>query len=255
MTDTMSPEAIVAARRIHENQALHLGTYEAAIEAKLRRMRDQDDGGTQFYLYRVGLHPSGLTIEPGWRDENAEEASQIVQDDLGDSDVLRYLNVRESPGTFSLAVRPRAIRAGQRISLPVCTIKVTAASRLVRSVTDIRSQIDQIEAMRPDDDLDHTDRIRRNLAQREGVPFARPYTPEQHELLDQISRLIADEYLPGVSLPVRDTFTDALDAWASAQEIEIDDVAYISRFASMARLLTHPEEAIQALGNQPVRKL
>ena len=31
-------------RERHENQALHLGTYEAAIESMLRKMRDEDDG-------------------------------------------------------------------------------------------------------------------------------------------------------------------------------------------------------------------
>lgn len=103
LTGTLSPAALLAARRIHENQALHLGAYEAAIETMLRRMAHQDDGGTLFYLYRVGLHPSGLTIEPGWRDENSEEISQITQDDLGGFNVVRYLNVvRESPGSISL---------------------------------------------------------------------------------------------------------------------------------------------------------
>jgi len=85
-------------RERHETQALHLGTYEAAIESMLRRMRDQDDGGAQWYLYRVALRRSGLTTEPGWRDENTAEAAQITQADLGDSGAIRYLNVHESPG-------------------------------------------------------------------------------------------------------------------------------------------------------------
>ena len=76
----------------------------------LRRMTDQDDGGKLFYLYRVGLHPDRLVIEPRWRDENTDEISQITQEDLGELDVIRYLNVRESPGSISLGVRPTAIR-------------------------------------------------------------------------------------------------------------------------------------------------
>jgi hypothetical protein len=56
-----------------ETQALHLGTYDAAIESMLRRMRDQDDGNAQFYLYRVALRHDELIIQPGWRDENSAE--------------------------------------------------------------------------------------------------------------------------------------------------------------------------------------
>lgn len=253
LAGTLPPEALTAARRIHENQVLHLGTYEAAIEVMLRRMTDQDDGGKLFYLYRVGLHPDGLVIEPGWRDESTDEISQITQEDLGEFDVVRYLNVRESPGSISLGVRPSAIRALQRVSLPVRAVKVSKASPLARRIADIRARIEQIEAMRPEDDLNPADRIRRGRAEREGAPFARSPTPEQYDLLDQISQLIAVKYLPGISLPVRDAFTRAVDAWASDQDTSLDDTAYVGRFASMARLLTHPDEVIQPLREQPVR--
>lgn len=42
-------------------RALHLGTYEAAVQNMLRRMDDQDDHGSQFYLYRVQLKPSVIS--------------------------------------------------------------------------------------------------------------------------------------------------------------------------------------------------
>jgi hypothetical protein len=35
----------------------------------------------------------------------------------------------------------------------------------------------------------------------------------------------------------------------------IDDAPYTSRFASMARSLTHPDEVFQALNDQAVREL
>jgi hypothetical protein len=38
-----------------ENQAIHLGTYEAAIDSMLRRMRNQGDQDSVFYLHRVRL--------------------------------------------------------------------------------------------------------------------------------------------------------------------------------------------------------
>jgi hypothetical protein len=54
--------------------------------------------------------------------------------------------------------------------------------------------------------------------------------------------------------PVRAAFIDALEAWRSAQEDSINDPAYISRFASMARTLTNPEEVSRALDNQAVKE-
>jgi hypothetical protein len=53
LTGLMSADAAQRIRARYESQALHLGTYEATVESMLRRMCDQDDGGPQFYLYRV----------------------------------------------------------------------------------------------------------------------------------------------------------------------------------------------------------
>jgi len=248
----MPSEDVRRARHTYETQALHLGTYETAVESMLRRMRDQDDGGAQFYLYRVALRRPRLIIEQGWRDENLEEAAQITQSALAAADAVRYLSVRESPGSISLAVRREAIASVQGVSLPVG--EVPAAPSLLREVADIRAQIERIEATRSAD-LERLEQLQQRVASQRGVPFARSPTPEQYALLDRICQLIADEYLPGVSLPVRAKFADALNAWCSAQEAPVDDVAYISRFASMARTLTHPEEILRALNDQAVREL
>jgi hypothetical protein len=131
---------------------------------------------------------------------------------------------------------------------------VTSASSLLREVAHVRAQVDQIEATRPAD-LDSVDRLRRDLASRRAIPFARSRTPKQSALLDRICGLIADECLPGVSSPVRAKFVGALHAWHLAQEASIDDARYVSQFASMARALTHPEEVLQALNDAAVREL
>ena len=47
-----------------KSKALHVGTYEAAIENMLRRMNDQPEGDAPFYLYRVVLDDA-VGIEPG----------------------------------------------------------------------------------------------------------------------------------------------------------------------------------------------
>ena len=230
----MPPEDVRRARHTYETQALHLGTYEAAIEVMLRRMRDQDDGRAQFYLYRVAMRRHGVIVEPGWRDENLEEVAQITQSALGEADAIRYLNVHESRGSISLAVRPGAIGSVQGVSLPVRVVEATTARPLLREVAGIRAQVDRLEASRSAD-LDPIEQLQRKVASRRGVPFVRSPTPEQYALLDRICQLIADEYLPGVSLPIRAAFAGALRAWRSAQDATVDDAAYISRFASMAR--------------------
>lgn len=251
LTSVLRPEDVHRARHTYETQALHLGTYESAIESMLRRMRDQDDGGEQFYLYRVALR-RGLIIEPGWRDENVAEAAQITQSALRKVDAIRYLNVYESPGSLSLAVQQRSIHSVQRVSLPVRVVEVTAESPLLSEVAEIRAQIEEIESTRSAV-LDPHEQRQQRVAGRQGVPFVRSPTPAQHALTDQIGQLIADESLVGVSPPVRAAFAGALEAWRSAQEDSVDDVAYISRFASMARTLTHPEEIFRALDNQAVK--
>jgi hypothetical protein len=252
LASRMTPGEVGRVRDTYETQALHLGTYEAAIESMLRRMRDQDDGGAQFYLCRVALRRDGLTIEQGWRDENSVEASQITQSALGEADAIRYLNVRESPGSISLAARPGAVASVQVVSLPAA--KATAASSLLSEVANLRAQIERIEDARPAD-LDWLERHRRDWASQRGAPFVRSPTPEQYALLGRIRELIADEYLSGISPPVRAAFAGALEAWHSAQHAVIDDAPYTSRFASMARSLTHPDEVFQALNDQAVREL
>lgn len=216
-TGLMPADSVEQERLRYEDQALHLGTYEAAVESMLRRMCDQDDGGAQFYLYRVALRHDGLVIEPGWRDENSDTAAQISRADLGDADGIRYLNVHESPGSISLAVRPTAIAEVQCIALPAAALAVHVAPAVLKEIARIRAEIDRIEASRPDD-LSPLERLRQNATVRSGREFVRRATPQQAGLASQICHLLEDEYLPGVSRPVRAQFTSALHAWQQAQK-------------------------------------
>ncbi|ALG06258.1 hypothetical protein [Kibdelosporangium phytohabitans] len=254
MSRVMSPDAARRVRDRQEDQALHLGTYETAIESMLRRMSDQDDGGSQFYLYRVALRRTDLVIEPGWRDENHAEAAQITQTALGDLDGVRYLNVYESPGSISLAVRTSAIAWVQRISLPASPLDVTIPPDLLAEIGLLRGRrrdIDQLDASRPPE-LDPLAQLSRNIAARRGPSFTQSPTPQQSAMSERIDQLIEDACLPGVSLPVRSRFTDALQHWRAAQKsTEHDD--YIHRFAAMAAALTHPSEVHQLLDHCPRR--
>ena len=183
-------------RERHESQALHLGTYEAAIESMLRKMRDEDAGGAQFWLYRVALRRDSTTIKPGYRNETLEEISQITQEELGDWNAIRYLNTWESPGSISLAVRPQSLAAVQGISLPVQELSAGAAPSLVHEVARIRDQISQIEATRQDKP-DWLERARQPRAALQGETLEREPTAEQQALNEKIGKLIEDEYLPG----------------------------------------------------------
>ncbi len=240
-------------RQSHEHQALHLGTYEAAIESMLRKMRDEDAGGVQFWLYRVALRDSTM-IKPGYCNETFEDISQITQEGLGGWGAIRYLNTWESPGSISLAVRPQALAAVQGIPLPVQALSTGAAPSLIREVARIRDQISQIEATRQDEP-DWLEKTRQRLAARQGETLEREPTAQQQALDDSIGKLIEDEYLPGVSLPVRENFSDAMSAWSQAQDPPAGDVPSIERFALMATALTRPDDIRQALAAEASRTL
>ncbi|WP_051173892.1 hypothetical protein [Amycolatopsis orientalis] len=241
----MPAGAGAGARARHENQALHVGTYEAAIESMLRRMDDQDDGGAQFFLYRVALRARDLAVERGWRDENTENAASLSQDDLGGADVVRYLNVFESPGSISLAIRPSAIAATQCIELPVDTLCDGVEPSLLAEVGEVRIEHERRKAERSRLGPSPLDLLRRKVeARRDAIPGLMPPV-RQNSLPQPLHQLLIDRYLPGVSEPVRERFTSAMSAWRGAQEALVGDADYATRFASMAPLLTRHQEVRQ----------
>ncbi|MFE0645721.1 hypothetical protein ACFW2Y_29535 [Streptomyces sp. NPDC058877] len=101
-------------------KALHVGTYEAAVHNMLRRMRDQADQGSQFYLYRVRLKPS-VVVREGWLVDPSNFVGDVVIDEVCPPgvDVARYLNYHEDPGGLSLALGRDAIASVQRIAVPL----------------------------------------------------------------------------------------------------------------------------------------
>jgi hypothetical protein len=103
-----------------KSKALHLGTYEAAIENMFRRMRDQGDDDTQFYLYRAQL-TSECVIEPGVHAEptNWLGDAQLAEVCAPHVQAFRYVNVHEEPSSVSLAIDLSAIHAVQGIAIPL----------------------------------------------------------------------------------------------------------------------------------------
>lgn len=101
-------------------KALHVGTYEAAVHNMLRRMSDQADQGSQFYLYRVHLKPS-VIVRQGWLVDPSNWLGDVVLDDVCPPgvDVARYLNHHEHPGGLSLTLGRGAIADVQQVAVPL----------------------------------------------------------------------------------------------------------------------------------------
>lgn len=101
-------------------KALHVGTYEAAVHNMLRRMDDQADHGSQFYLYRVHLKPS-VVVRKGWLVDPSNFVGDVLLDEVCPAgvDVARYLNYHEDPGGLSLALGRGAIAGVQEIAVPL----------------------------------------------------------------------------------------------------------------------------------------
>lgn len=101
------------------SKALHVGTYEAAIYNMLRRIADQADHGSQFYLCRVHLKPT-ITVREGWLIDPSDFVGDVILDEVCPPgiDVARYLNHHEDPGGLSLALGRAAIAGTQQVAIP-----------------------------------------------------------------------------------------------------------------------------------------
>lgn len=104
-------------------KALHVGTYEAAIHNMLRRMRDQADHGSQFYLYRVHLEPS-VAARESWLIDPSNWLGDVVLDEVCPPgvDVARYLTTTRiqagSPSPWDGARSPVFSRSLYRSRIP-----------------------------------------------------------------------------------------------------------------------------------------
>lgn len=102
--------------------ALHVGSYEAAIQNMLRRIADQADGGKQFYLYRVRLVPTVTFREDLLVDPAPAFGDLPLRDACPPGiDVARYLNLHEDEGGISIALGRDSIASVQRITVPLTT--------------------------------------------------------------------------------------------------------------------------------------
>ena len=220
-----------------KSKALHLGTYEAAIENMFRRMDDQGDAASQFYLHRVQLR-SDCVIEPGI---HAELPSLMGDVELGakcapEVNVLRYVNVREDPSSVSLAIEIGVVWRVQSIPIPLSVGSDdpglrAATARLLAAADSPARQIPS-----KDDDASPLERLRR-----------RRHTP-QTPLASEASRLQQEtaDRLPSLRRTQLCVEFDEAGFAASPS-------AYPVKLIGLTRLVGNPQAVLDALTEQPWR--
>ncbi|RFA06626.1 hypothetical protein B7R21_19275 [Subtercola boreus] len=207
-------------------KALHVGTYEAAIENMLRRMSDQDDAHEQFYLYRVQLHPESI-IEPGVHKEPTNFVGDVVLEEVCTPgvNVYRYVNTREDPSSISLAVNVKAIHSVQGIPIPL-----------------------PVETADP-----WVSRASARLLHAASLPI-----PEPKNALERMRRVLptavtleAQKLTKEVALAMPAGLRDRFDVHFDDASLQADPSAFGSKLAGLAELVRNPRAVLRRLDQQP----
>ena len=245
----------VAAKR---ERALHLGTYEAAIDTMHFRMERMGEADAPFFLHRVTLDPDHSVIDREVHVDAGETMTGRVPMDLvtrGGHTVRRYVNAVEHRGSISLAVDLDAISSVQSIAIPVDALADTATADA--SAAEVRC-IAEHDAARDD----HAAAVA-DLAAHPPPPNPDPLRQSIDEMLGNsgVTRLdiardirihkanlcrdevLAAAYLSaGVSAERSAALAQALHKRSSR------DPATIHRlYRQHAALLTHPDQVVAAL--------
>lgn len=238
-------------------KALHVGSYETAIENILRRMHDEADHNSVFYLHRVALRINEDEIST-LRDENQDEASKLLIDDLTELGLraVRYINVHESPGSVSLAIEPGVIEYVQTIELPTSALAQPAPADVLAAIADIEVELAAAKAAMPDTTgIGERDLRRRTLFCEPGDELASQVNSCEERLRtawSTLQELLADRYLDGVSPVVRRAFLDAINSGDRGAP-RLSATAYHQRFRSHAAALTAGAQVRAVLASQPAR--
>ncbi|WP_066903899.1 hypothetical protein [Millisia brevis] len=232
--DGLTPGAVERWAARQKSKALHIGTYEAAIENMLRRMNDQRDAASQFYLYRVQLR-SDCVIEPGIHPELPGLMGDVeLSADAQKANVFRYVNVCEDVSSVSLAIEISAVWKVQSIPIP---LPVDADDPGLREATArLLAAADRpIEQTRPEDDDDTgpLERLRRRHTPQ--TPLASEAGRLRHETADLLPLLQRQQ--------LRVEFDEAGFAG--------DPSAYPAKLIGLVRLVSDPQAILDALNQQP----
>lgn len=231
--------------------ATHLGTFQSAIENMFRRMRNQSDADSQFYLHRVRVACPPAEVSPLGQ-ELSDFMGNVWHRNLYDAGfpVVRYVNVHEHPGSISLAVVPSVITHVQTLAVPLDPdAEESAASR--EAFASYVAELDEIEARRPG-----TDGLSRMDLLMKRTPEIAAIYDANHEC-DQAMWAAGDSYwlamekehLPAVGFRTRWKLVDAargIDGGAS----HVHD-----RVRALAELVRSPARTLAMVQAQPVREV
>jgi hypothetical protein len=251
----LTEEEIARYRVTHEDMAIHLGTYEAAVDSMLRRMESEDDQLSAFYLHRVRLR-SDVMIEAGLRDENSEPAAKITMSDLAHSGVdgIRYLNAHEAIGSISLAVVRDAIESTQREAVPIPSLFTPPEEKTTTHLRTLRDQVQVAIAKKACAPPTRLDLLKQKQPHLSGRPAHASPPPEVYGIIRTMEQYAANLYLDGLSPVARDDFVRSLQSPRPGESYE-NDSAWLNRFIGLSALMARSSEVQEILRSQPWRPI
>lgn len=251
----------------YTSMALHVGTYEAAIENMLRRLHDQDgrDGSpSPYWLHRVQIHLEPGDLEPGVGEEPTDWVGNVplskLDDEYGGARAVRYVNVNEAHGSISITIHPAVIATVATIEIPVEAVAVETAAAAAATGQAVDA-LAEIAPLRPDttgiDDM----LLRFPSALERAFPDAAnprrvqieaiaeqlgAYNKQRKQIWADLKTTLKLEYLPTVNDQVHERFHNALPHTE-------DPAGYHQSFRLMASLLAHPHEVLAQFAHAPMR--
>ncbi|WP_131804481.1 hypothetical protein [Mycobacteroides abscessus] len=230
-------------------RATHVGTFESAIDNMFRRMRDEGDADSQFYLHRVRIACPPAEVSPVGK-ELSDFMGNVWLSALYDAGypVVPYVNVREHPGSVSLVLVPSVITHVQTLAVPLnLDVEESAASRGIFARYIVEQY--EIAARRPSTEgISRLEYLKpRNPVTAPIVRAARACDRETWAAEDRYWKAMEKEHLPEVGFRTRDKLLDA------ARSVHGDAQQVHDRFRSLAELVRNPARTLAAVQAQPVR--
>lgn len=234
--DGLFPGAVERWAARQKTKALHVGTYEAAIENMFRRMGSQSGAGSQFYLHRVQLG-SDCVIESGIHPELPGSMGDVqLSDTCGPNvNVFRYVNVYEDPSNVSLAIGISAVGRVQSIPIP---LTVDPDDPELRAAT-ARLLAAAVEPVKPAPPQDEDDTLERFL--RRHRTSVTPLASEAGDLRQEVSNRLPSLRRARFSVEFDETMFAA------------DPSAFPAKLVGLERLISDPRAVIESLSEQPWR--
>jgi hypothetical protein len=173
--------------------------------------------------------------------------------------VVRYLNVREAPGSLSLAIHPAVIDTVQTLPLPTLSLAPDPQASLVEAVDRIGRELAAAAVAMPDTSgiKPSALRLRVLLAGLGGADGLALQVGDCEERIGrawlELDEMLAQEYLAGVGPYVRDDFVSAMNAWRRATTPTTS--VYHHHFTAHSAALTRAGDVVAEVARQARRTI